>query len=115
MPPRNEDIMRFPQIASTIEGTFNDQRGFLCENLDRAVAECARRANEYQGKSVLTLQVTFEPKGQDMTISSSLKVTTPTPSNFPIRAFIDREGNLVGEDPRQMKLIDPAPFARQES
>ncbi|MFZ2490011.1 MAG: hypothetical protein WA208_00865 [Thermoanaerobaculia bacterium] len=75
-----------------------------------------RKANEYQGKATLKLAITFEPKGGEMVISARLESTTPSPASFPIRAFVDREGDLVDEDPRQLKLtVMPTRTGTEES
>lgn len=99
-----DDVVRFMQILQQVEGTFRDSRGFLIENADAAVALCGAQASKYNAKATLTLKITFKPVDGDMLITAQLDADLPSPASFPIHVFVDRQGRLVAEDPRQMQL-----------
>lgn len=103
--PEAEDLMRFPQIANTVENVFMNERGFLIENLDRAVAACVKNATTNGQKSSINLKISFEANDNNtVVIKAALDAKLPHPKAFPILAFVDRDGQLRTEDPRQQKL-----------
>lgn len=113
MPPSDNEVMNFTSIALQIENTYANERGFLVETLDHAVAECAKHAAEYQLKTKLNLTLTFDPQAKEMTIVAELGTKLPPPPSFPIHAFVDREGQLVSEDPRQQSLPGVTNFKKE--
>lgn len=104
--PRNEElVMRFPDITHAIQTTFEGETKFLCENLDTAVAKAARACYANGVATKLTVSLSFERgKGDELTIRAALNTQIPNPKAFPITAFVDRDGTLVKEDPRQAEL-----------
>lgn len=111
---RDEDLMRFPDITRQIETTYKSETAFLCENLDKAVADCARGAYQNGVKTGLSLKVRFERgKGDAMIIRADLETSIPNPEASPIAAFVDRDGSLVKDDPRQTTLPGVEPFQKR--
>lgn len=103
--PRNEDVMRFPDITHAIQTTYDGETQFLCENLDKAVAKAASACYRNGVKTKLTVEISMERgKGDELILRADLKTKIPNPKAFPITAFVDRDGTLVKDDPRQAEL-----------
>lgn len=96
--------MKFVDITQTAEVLFEDERSFLVEMLDRAVAGCVKRAQRYQGKSEMTVKLQFVPDADRMLIKASLATKYPEPESLPVPAYVTREGKLVADDPKQILL-----------
>jgi hypothetical protein len=103
--PDHDDLMRFTDITHQVENTYSGETAFLTENLDKAVAQCAKVAYANGVTSSLTLSIQFQRgKGEELIIRAALSSKLPNPKPFPITAFVDREGQLVKEDPKQRRL-----------
>ncbi len=55
-------------LVVTAQVVFADSRAALIEQLDAAVAHCARQASRYGAKAVMGLEVSFTPEGREATL-----------------------------------------------
>ena len=108
-----ESKLTFDQLLKSCTTTYDETEGMLEEKLLEAYDTAIRRAHFYARKSTLTLQLEFVPKDGRMLVTANVSTKTPQPSPLPLTAFVDRDGTLCLEDPRQQKLDFPnvAPIA----
>jgi predicted secreted protein len=86
-------------LAEVSHGDLADQASEQLAALVAAVGETAK-------KGTLTLTLEIKPRGHDsgqVEVSGSVKINAPTPDVAPSMFFV-HEGQLVRDNPRQMKL-----------
>ncbi len=86
---------------------IHDQRGgALHGELTEALAELVLAVNEHRTKGVLQLQVVVVPNndGATVTVSDKIKLTMPEGDRGAAIFFVDDDGNLSRQNPRQIEL-----------
>lgn len=99
-----ESKLTFDQLLTSCVTTYDECEGMLGEKILEAYDTAVKRAAFYARKSTLTISVEFAPKDGRMLVTASVATKTPQPSSLPLTAFVDRDGSLCLEDPRQQKL-----------
>ncbi len=109
MGTKKPEQMNFRDITTSVEVSHNDNRKFLVEALDDAVAECVAKAAKYQSKAVLVVQLAVSVTGDKVSIAAILDTKLPRPSPTVVGAYVDPAGRLFAEDPRQANLFQLGP------
>lgn len=102
-----ESKLTFDQLLSSCDATYEEENGPLGMKILQAYDTAVRRAGFYARKSTLTISLEFVPKDGRMLVSAVVSTKLPQPSPLPLTAFVDRDGTLCLEDPRQQKLDFP--------
>lgn len=100
-----DHVMTFTDVAAAVETPYKGKKRFLVETLDEALADCARASAATRKKSSFTIIVTLQPLGDDeVALSSNVKTKIPDKAALPVKAFLDKRGTLVADDPQQLTL-----------
>lgn len=100
-----DTVMTFSALAATVENPYKGKNRFLVETLDEALADCARASASTRKKSSFTITVTLQPLGDDeVALSSNVKTKIPEKGALPVKAYLDKRGTLVADDPQQLTL-----------
>ena len=103
----NDDRFLWTDLIATAQVTYRDERRSLAEQLDAAVAHCARQASRYGAKATMTLKVAFAPDGRDeMRLAVELISKLPNPAAIEVPVYINKHGELVKDDPSQLQLLE---------
>lgn len=94
--PTDNGFMSVLQRKEMTNGTLTQ----LSEEMSKAA--CA--AAETGKKSTVSLTLTFEPKNGAIHIASKIKSVVPVPEEGLCLYFIDSNGQLTRDDPRQQEL-----------
>lgn len=101
----SDHTMTFSDLAAAVENPYKGKNRFLVETLDEALADCARASAATRKKSSFTITVTLSPLGSDeVALSSTVKTKIPEKGALPVKAFLDKRGTLVADDPQQLAL-----------
>jgi len=102
-----EERLTFPQLLSSVESVYDEERGVLIERIEQAYDQAIRRAQFAAKKAKLRNEVTFEPKENRMLVTAPVETKPPKVVPCPLTAWVDRDGSLSLEDPSQRKLSFP--------
>lgn len=86
---------------------IHEQRGGnLHGELTEALADLVLAVSEHRAKGVLQLQIIITPNndGATVTVSDKLKLTIPEGDRGAAIFFVDDDGNLTRQNPRQIEL-----------
>ena len=101
--------MNFRDVTEATEVSFEEGQLLLAEALNKAVAACVKAAWRHSSKSRVKLELFFAASDGRVGITAILSTKTPKPAGVPALAFVDRDGRLVADDPRQEALPFPQP------
>lgn len=83
------------------------RRGALHSELSEALQELVLAVEEHRKAGSLTLTVSVKPFGDGtVAVTDKLKLSVPEGERGSGIFFVDADGNLVRNDPRQMKIED---------
>lgn len=101
----DDKIMRFGDLAATVESPYKGKTRFLVEALDEVLADCARAAAATRKKASFTVTIQLAPLSDgEVALSSAVKAKIPERGALPVKAFLDKRGVLVIDDPEQLQL-----------
>lgn len=88
----------------------------LGDVLESEIADIVEAMHRHRKAGSLTLTLNFRPESlNELSISSSVKVKMPKAQAKATIAYVDKRGRLYGEDPNQMKIIEPTRLSDRES
>jgi hypothetical protein len=98
-----QDRVDFQTLSTSVEVGHGGKAKKLGEGLDDALAEVARAVKRVGGKGTISLKLSVksEGNGSDVLVEANMITKVPELKTFPIRAYVDRRGNLVADDPEQ--------------
>jgi hypothetical protein len=106
--------LTFRDVTTMVEVTHNENRKFLVEALDDALAECTAKAARFQTTAKLMLAVAVQVTGDKVSIAAVIDTKLPRPSPTTASAYVDKAGRLLSEDPRQENLFAIPPSSQKE-
>lgn len=116
-PPVEEEVLPSNAFAHTLNQISHGQ---LAEQASEELARLVAAIQETGKKGKLVLTINIKPRGRDsgqVEVVGDVKVTCPTSEIAPVMLFADANGNLVKDNPKQMKLQfdQPRPVSKAAS
>lgn len=99
-----DDALDFQGLTKFVETAYDGSIQSLSDVLEAAVAKCASESGATGGKASLTLKVTFKASGREVAVSANVTTSVPNPSALPSRLYLNKQGALVLDDPKQAPL-----------
>lgn len=103
-----ETTVDFATLSRHVDTAWDGSVVSLCDALEAALQKCAADAGATAGKSTLTLKLSLKGNGREMAVSATVSASTPNPAALPSRLYLNKQGALVLDDPKQVPLPFPA-------
>jgi hypothetical protein len=103
-----EDTVTFETLTRHVGTAWDGSVLSLCDALEAALQKCAVDAGATGGKSTLTLKLSLKGHGREMAVSATVSTSTPNPAALPSRLYLNKQGALVLDDPKQVPLPFPS-------
>lgn len=108
--------LTFLPLSATARTFYGGKTMTLIEAVDAAMADTVKACARLGSKGRVSVALSFEPKKGAMEVSAIVTTKKPEGGSIPVRAYVDRQGRLVEDDPEQERLpfTEPTPIRGTE-